>query len=97
GTIVDQKKHASRTQAIDQAIQKRLRLTVDPVQILEDEHDRLHLRFSEQQPPASLQNSQAFLCRIEAVPRVILQRRTEQKQQSRKQRLELAIEHHQLA
>jgi len=40
-TIADQQQEGRRRKALDEAVQHRLRLGVDPVQIFEDEHERL--------------------------------------------------------
>src|SRR5262245_52582403 len=42
GTIVDEQEHGRRGEAFDKTLEKGLRLAVDPVQILEDQKERLH-------------------------------------------------------
>jgi hypothetical protein len=41
GTVVDEEQKARRGQALDQVVDQGLSLTVDPVQILEDQKQRL--------------------------------------------------------
>ena len=45
--VIDQQQEAGRWQALDQGLQKGLRLGVDPVQVLEDDEQRLHLALAE--------------------------------------------------
>ena len=46
--VVDQEQEPGRRQALDQAVEQGLRLGIDPVQILEDQQQRLHLAFAQQ-------------------------------------------------
>jgi hypothetical protein len=48
GAVVDEQEHAGGGQAVDQAVEDRLRLGVDPVQVLEDQEQRLHLALAQQ-------------------------------------------------
>ena len=48
-TVVDEREQARRRQALDQAVQERLGLGIDPVEILEDDEERLDLALAEQQ------------------------------------------------
>src|SRR5262249_46044923 len=41
--VVDQEEDAGGGQALDQAVEERLRLGIDPVQVFEDQQQRLHL------------------------------------------------------
>ena len=50
GAVVDQDHHRRRRDALHQPIQQGLRLTVEPVHILEYEEDRLPQALSQQQP-----------------------------------------------
>ncbi|HEX9408362.1 MAG TPA: hypothetical protein VGA23_01790 [Methylomirabilota bacterium] len=47
GTIVDKKQQAYDRKALDKTVEERLRLGVDPVEILEDHKERLNLRLPE--------------------------------------------------
>ena len=66
--VVDQEEQPRGRQALDQAVQERLRLGVDPVQILEDHEQRLHLALAEQQALDGVEGPLAALRRIEGLP-----------------------------
>ena len=48
GPIVDQEQQPGRRQALDEAVEQRLRLGINPVQILKDQQQGLHLTFAQQ-------------------------------------------------
>jgi hypothetical protein len=48
GAVVDEEQQARRGQAFDEALEKGLGLAVDPVQVLEDHHQRLDLALAQQ-------------------------------------------------
>ena len=50
GPVVDEEQDASCGQAVDEAVEERLGLGVDPVKILEDHEQRLDLALAEEQP-----------------------------------------------
>ena len=50
GPVVDEEQDAGGRQALDEAVEQRLGLGVDPVEILEEEEQRLDLALPEQQP-----------------------------------------------
>ena len=68
GTVVDEEHNAGRRQAVDQAVQERLRLGVDPVQVLDDQEQGLHLTRPQQQALAGIQGALAALGRIKGLP-----------------------------
>jgi hypothetical protein len=65
GAIVDEQQHGMRRQALDQAVEQRLGVRVQPVQVLEDEQERLPSALTQQEtldgveyrPPMSLAGS----------------------------------------
>ena len=63
--VVDEQQEARRGQAVDQAIEQRLGLGVDPVQVLEDQQQRLHLALAQQQPLDRVERLLAPLGRVE--------------------------------
>ena len=65
GAVIDQEQEPRRRQALDQAIEQRLRLGIDPVQILKDQQQRLHLAFPDQQALERVQGAPAALRRVE--------------------------------
>jgi hypothetical protein len=48
GPVVDEEQDAGRRQALNQTVEQRLGLRVDPVEILEDHEERLDLALSEE-------------------------------------------------
>ena len=96
-TVVDEKQDARSRQPLDQAVEQRLGLRVDPVQILEDHEQRLDLTFPQQQPFHGLQGPPPALSRIESGPRGIVDGDIQQRQQRWQQRLQGAVQHQQLA
>ena len=68
GAVVDQQQQPGGGQALDQAVEQRLGLGIDPVQVLEDEEQRLHLAFAQQQALEGLQGALAALRGIEGLP-----------------------------
>src|SRR5436190_7600117 len=92
GPIVDQQEEPSRWQALDQAVEQGLSLGVDPVQVLEDDEERLGLTLPEEETPDRIEHALAALGRIERLPRSVLDRHVEQGQQSGQGRLQRTIQ-----
>ena len=67
--VVDQEQKPRRRHAVDQTVQERLRFGVDPVQVLEDHQQRLHLALAQQQALDGVERPLAALWRIERLPR----------------------------
>ena len=65
GTVIDEVQEARGGQAVDEAIEQGLGLGVEPVQILADQQQRLHLAFAQQQALERRECALATLCRIE--------------------------------
>jgi hypothetical protein len=63
GPIVHEQQQARRSQALDQAIEQRLGLAVDPVEVLEDQEERLLSGLSQQQPPHGVERALTTLPR----------------------------------
>ena len=68
GAIVHQQQHARERQALDQAVQDRLGLGIDPVQVLEHHQQRLDLALAQQQALHRLEGALAALLRDRAFP-----------------------------
>ena len=68
GAVVDQQQQAGGGQALHQAVEERLGLGVDPVQVLEDQQQGLHLALPQQQALEGVQGALAALRRIEGLP-----------------------------
>jgi len=78
--VVHEEEHAGRGQALQQAVEQRLGLGVDPVQVLEQDHERLHLALAQEQALDAVEDTLAALGRIEACPGLVLDRDVEQPQ-----------------
>ena len=83
GTVVDQQQEPGSGQTLDQAVEQRLGLGVDPVQVLEQHQKRLHLALPEQQTLHAIQRPLPPLRGIEPLPRGILDWDVQQREQRR--------------
>ena len=95
--VVDQEQQSGGRQALDQAVQERLGLGVDPVQVLEDHEQRLHLALAQQEALDGVEGALAPLRRIERLPLGVLDGHVQERQQGRQGRLEGAVEREELA
>ena len=68
GAVVDEEQEAGGGERVDQAVEPRLGLRVDPVQILEDQQQRLDLALAEQQAPDGVERVLPALARVERRP-----------------------------
>ena len=81
--VVDQQQHPGRRQALDQAVEQGLRLGIDPVQILKDQQQRLHLTFAQQHALEGVERALASLRRIERAKRAVLRQGVQERKQRR--------------
>ena len=81
GAIVDQQQQPGRRQALDQAVEQGLRLGIDPVQILEDQQQGLHLTFAQQHALQAVERASAPLRRVEGAKRAVLRQGVQERQQ----------------
>ena len=95
GAVVDQQEQAGGGQALHQAIEERLGLRVNPVQVLEDQQEGLHLALPQEQTLEGVQGALAALRRIEALPLWILHRHLQEGQEGRQGRPEGRIQREQ--
>ena len=86
--VRDEQQQARAGQALDQAVQQRLGLGVDPVQVLDEQEQRALARFPQQQPFHRVEGALAPLRRLQPLPRGVLPRHLEQGEQRRQRRLE---------
>jgi len=70
--VVDEQQHPDRPEAVHQAVQQRLGLAVDPVEVFDDKQQRLHLALPEQKSLDGLEGALAPLGRVEGPPSGIL-------------------------
>ncbi len=97
GPVVDEQQEPGRRQALDQAVEQRLGLGVDPVEVLEDHEERLDLALPEQEPLDGVERPLAALAGIERLPHGVLDGYIEERQQRRQDRLEGPIQRQELA
>ena len=90
--VVDQQQRPRSGQTVHQAVQERLRLAVDPVQILEHQHQRLHLGFAQGQPFARIQGALPLLHRIEGRPSLVVDGNIQRREQRHEVRLERLVQ-----
>ena len=81
GAVVDEEQEARRGQALDEAVEQGLGLAVDPVQVLEDHHQRLDLALAQQQALDRVERLLAPLERIEGLPGRLVHRHVEERQE----------------
>ena len=92
GAIIDQQEDPRGRQALDQAVQQRLRLGIDPVQILEDQHQWLHLAFAQQHPLEGVERALAALRRVKLQEGAVVREGIQQREQRRNRLLEGRVE-----
>ena len=97
GAVVDEQQQPGRRQALDEAIEQRLGLGVDPVQVLDEQQERLDLALPEQQALHGVQRPLPALRGIEPPPRLILHRDVEEREQRRQGGLQGPVERQDLA
>ena len=97
GAVVDEQEQAGGGQALDQAVEDRLGLGVDPVQVLEDQEQRLHLALAQQQVLDGLEGALAALRGIEVLPLSVLHWHVQERQEGRQGRPEGRIQGEELA
>ena len=83
GAVVDQEQAAGRGQALDQAVEQGLGLGIDPVQILEDQQQRLHLALAQQHALERLEGALAPLRGIERAEGAVLGQGVQQPEEGR--------------
>src|SRR5262245_6744698 len=95
--VVDEEQQARRREALDETVEQRLCLPVDPVQVLEDQDERLLLRFAQEQSSYRVEGPLATLPRLERLPRDVVHRQVEQEQQRGQRRPQRLVQDEQLA
>ena len=81
GAVVHEQEHPGRRQALDQTVEERLGLAVDPVEVLEDDEQRLDLALAQQQTLDRLEGPLTALRRVERRPRGVVHRHVQQRQE----------------
>ena len=88
--IVDQQQESGRRQALDEAVEQGLRLGIDPVQILKDQEQGLHLDFRAAAPASGRRVHAAG--RVKRQKRAVLRQRVQERQQGGNGLLEGGVE-----
>ena len=83
GPIGDEEQQTRRGKPVDQAIEPRLRLRIDPVQVLEDQQHRLAAALAEDEARESLERVLATLAGLELRPPRAPDRHAEKRFESR--------------
>ena len=97
GSVVDEEKDPSRGQAVHKAVEKCLGLGGDPVKVFEEEDQRLHLTFPDQQPPQRLERALPPSGWVEGLPLAVPYFHVQEGEQGRQEWLEAAVERQELA
>ena len=97
GAVVGEQQQPGRRQALDEAVEQGLGLGVDPVQVLDEQHERLDLALPQQQPLHGVQRPLPALRGIEPPPRRILHRNLQEREQRRQGGLQGTVEGQHLA
>ena len=92
GSVRDEKQNTSRRQALDEAVQHGLGLGVDPVEILESDHERLHVTLSEQEMLHAVERPLPTFRGFQSLPFVVFERNLEQSQERWERRLQRPVQ-----
>jgi hypothetical protein len=84
GPVVDQQEQSRAGNALDQAVEKRLRLSIDPVQVFEHRDDRLRLTLAQEQSLEAVERKVATLRLVQSSPCPFVHGHVDQGQQGRK-------------
>ena len=95
--VVDEEQEPGRRQALDQPVEHRLRLGVDPVEVLEHDQERLDLALPQEEPPQGVDGPLPPRGRVQRLPPAVLHRHVEQREERGQRRLERAVEREELA
>src|SRR4030095_11451427 len=78
GAIVHEQENGRRGQAVEEAVEDGLRLAVDPVEILEDQDQRLHSALAEEERLDGLEGPAAPVGRFQGAEGAVLGQGVEQ-------------------
>jgi hypothetical protein len=82
GPVVDHEEHARGGQALHEAVEEGLRLAVHPVEILEDDEERLHLALAQEQALEGVEGAATALARIRLLPVRVVHRHVEEERKT---------------
>src|SRR5262249_47710424 len=88
----DQQQQSGRGQALQQRLEERLRLRIDPVQVFEDQQQRLYLAFAQQHALEGVEGALTPLRRLELLERTVLWEDVQQGEERRERLLQRLVE-----
>ena len=92
GPVVDEEQEPRDRQALDEGVEERLALGVDPVEVLEDDEERLRSGLAQEQLPDGIERALAALERVQGGPHGIVDGHLQEREQHGQDRLERAVE-----
>ena len=92
GPVVDEQQEPGRGQALDETVEERLGLAVDPLEILDEDEEGLDLALAQQQSLDAVERALTALGRIEPFPCGVAVSDVEQREQRGQRRLERRVE-----
>jgi hypothetical protein len=95
--VIDEQQQAHRPQGVDEPIEERLTLGVDPVEVFEQDDHGLTAALVQQQHPHRFQRAVTALLGVEAFPPRVIDRGAEEPEARRHEGLEGHVEGRQLA
>jgi hypothetical protein len=93
-TIVHEQQHPRGGEAIDEAVENRLGFRVDPVQVLDDQAERLRQARGQEHPPDGVVRSPPALPRIHIAERIVVRQHPQQVQNRRAHRMRIGVGRH---
>src|SRR5882724_9072630 len=90
--VVDEEQKTSTRQPLHEAIQHGLALGVDPVEILDHDHERLHAALSEQEMPHAVERLLPAFRGVQSLPRLVFEWHLEQSQERRERRFQRPVQ-----
>jgi hypothetical protein len=91
--VVHEQEQPRRCESVDEGVEQRLGLAIDPVEVLEDHQQRLLARFPEQEPLDGVERALPALRRLEAAPGRVVDGHVEQRQERWQRALQRSVEH----
>ena len=95
--FVDEEEEACGRQAVDEGVEQGLGLRINPMQVLKDQQQRLHLTFAQQETLERLDRALTPLRWLELQEGTVVRQDVQQGQQRRDHRLEGLVQRQHLA
>src|SRR5215471_6953284 len=81
GTVDDEEEEAGGGETHHEAVEERLRLRIDPLEVLEQEKQRTGRALSKHEPPHAFEGTLAALLRVERLPGFVRDRHIEEREE----------------